>query len=75
VSLSGSKEYFTHEYADPKIASYVFYHCEYCGNKFQLVQPDNNFQASGAIRKFQYRNPNTNEIKAIENRAQGICIS
>jgi hypothetical protein len=75
VSISGSKEFFTREYVDPKIASYVYYPCEYCGNKFQLVIPDNNFQAGGAIRKFQYRNTDTNEIKAIKNRAQGVCLS
>jgi hypothetical protein len=66
VSFSGSKEVFTGEYVDPSIASYVYYPCEYCGDNFQLVEPDNNFQAGGAIRKFQYRNPDTNEIKAIE---------
>lgn len=64
ISLSGSKELFTNDYVDPRIASYVFYNCEYCGKKFQLVQPDNNFQAGGAIRFKRYRNPNTNEIKA-----------
>jgi hypothetical protein len=37
--------------------------------------PDNDFAAGGAIWKFQYRNPDTNEIKAVENRASGVCIS
>jgi hypothetical protein len=44
ITVSDSKEYFAREYVDPKIATYVFYSCEHCGNEFQLVQPDNNFQ-------------------------------
>jgi hypothetical protein len=52
VKLSVSKEYFTHDYVDSKIASYVFYPCEYCGEKFQLVRPDDNFTAGGAYELF-----------------------
>lgn len=74
LSVSGSREFYTGDFVDPKIASYVFYPCEYCGNKFQLVQPDNDFAAGGAIRKSRYRNPDTNEVKAVENRAQGVCL-
>jgi hypothetical protein len=55
-------------------ASYVFYRCEYCSTKFQLVEPDNNFQAGGAIRFKRYRNSNTGEVKAYENRACGVCL-
>jgi len=28
-----------------------------------------------AVRRYQWRNPKTNEIKAIKNRAQGVCLS
>ncbi|CAN5418285.1 hypothetical protein BH18THE2_BH18THE2_17060 [soil metagenome] len=74
VSVSGSKEFFTNEYADPSICSYLYYPCAYCGEKFQLVEPDNDFRAGGAARTFQYRNPKTNEIKAAENRSVGVCL-
>jgi branched-subunit amino acid transport protein len=33
---------------------------------FQLVEPDNNFQAGGVVRLIQYRNKDTNEI-VVEN--------
>ena len=59
-------------FVDPSMASYVYYPCEYCGKKFQLVEPENDFSAGGAIRKFQWRNPKTNEIAAVKNRAQGV---
>jgi hypothetical protein len=48
---------------------------KYCGNKFRLVQPDNDFAAGGATRTKQYRNKKTNEIRAVENRSEGICLS
>jgi lipocalin len=47
---------------------------KYCGNKFRLVQPDNDFAAGGATKTVQYRNKNTGEI-VVENRAEGICLS
>lgn len=49
--------------------------CEYCEEKFQLVQPDNDFTVGGAIRKYRWRNPKTNQIAAVKNRAQGVCMS
>jgi DNA-directed RNA polymerase subunit RPC12/RpoP len=61
-------------FVGPKITSYVYYPCEYCGNKFQLVQPNNDFSPGGAS-KFRRRNPDTNEIAAIKNRAQGVCMA
>jgi hypothetical protein len=73
ITVSGSDEYFTNKYADPSICSYVYYDCVYCQEPFQLVEPDNNFRAGGAIRQKQYRNKDTNEI-VIENRSQGICL-
>jgi hypothetical protein len=62
-------------FVDPSMASYVYYSCEYCGNKFRLVEPENNFQAGGAVCTYRWRNPKTNEIKTIKNRAQGVCLS
>jgi hypothetical protein len=62
----------TSNFKDPKITSYVYYPCEYCGNKFQLAQPDNDFSPGGAISKLRRRDPDTNEIAAIKNRAQGV---
>jgi hypothetical protein len=41
---------------------------------FYLVDPKT-FEARGAIRTVQYRNPHTGEIEARENRSEGICIS
>jgi hypothetical protein len=37
VSLSGSKEHFTNEYADPSICYYYSYMCTYCERLFRLV--------------------------------------
>jgi hypothetical protein len=32
------------------------------------------FEYCGSIPKFRWRNPDTNEIAAVKNRAQGVCI-
>lgn len=74
ISVSGGKEFFTGEYADPSTCTYYTYQCTYCQKYFYLVRP-NDFQAGGATRTVQYRNPDTNEIKARENRSEGICLS
>jgi hypothetical protein len=74
ISLSGSKEHFTGEYADPSTCTYYAYECTYCQKYFYLVRP-NDFQADVATRTVQYRNPDTNEIKARENRSEDICLS
>lgn len=74
ITASGSEEFFTHKYVSPEIASYVYYPCEYCSTRFRLVEPDNNFQAGGAIRFKRCRNPDTGEVKAYENRACGVCL-
>jgi hypothetical protein len=62
-------------FVDPSMASYVYYNCEYCGNKFRLVEPENNFQAGGSVRTNRWRNPRTDEIKATKNITQGVCLS
>jgi hypothetical protein len=74
ISLSVGEEFFTRKYADPKTCTYYAYNCCYCGGFFYLVDPKT-FEAMGAKRTVQYRNPNTNEIKARENRSEGICIN
>jgi hypothetical protein len=75
LSLSGSKEMFTKEYADPYTCCYLYYTCVYCNDSFMLVNPNNNFMAGGAIMTIRYKDPMTDEIKAIENRAEGICLN
>ena len=70
---SGSEEHFTGKYADPSTCTYYAYNCCYCERFFYLVGP-HTFEAMGAIRIIQYRNPNTNEIKAVENRVkESVC--
>ena len=73
ISLSGSKEYFTGEYAPPDTCTYYAYPCCYCQKYFYLVDPKT-FEAGGAKRTVQYRNPKTGEIAAKENRSEGVCI-
>jgi hypothetical protein len=73
VAYSGSKEHFTGDYADPSICYYYSYMCAYCEKVFQVVEPDNNFQAGGAVRLIQYRNKFTNEL-VVENRVEGVCL-
>jgi hypothetical protein len=34
-----------------------------------LVDPDNDYKAGGAVLNVIYRNPNTNEIAAVDNRS------
>ena len=73
ISLSGSREFFTGEYADPSTCTYITYPCVYCQAEFHLVEPET-FQAGGCKRTVQYRNKKTGEIKAAENRSEGICL-
>jgi hypothetical protein len=73
ISLSGSKEYFTGEYAPPDTCTYYAYRCTYCEQFFYLVDPKT-FQAGGAKRTVQYRNKETGEIDARENRSEGVCL-
>jgi hypothetical protein len=75
LSLSGSEEHFSGNYADPSTCTYYWYDCVYCEQPFYLVDPDNNFEAGGATRTVQYRDKNTGEIKAAENRSEGVCLS
>jgi hypothetical protein len=72
TNLSKDIRVFTGKHAPPDICTYYKYPCEYCGTKFLLVDPDNNFQAGGAVRLIQYRNKFTNEL-VVENRAEGVC--
>jgi hypothetical protein len=76
ISVSGSKEHITGEYADssPSFCTYYAYRCTYCEVFFYLVDPKTK-QAMGAKRTVQYRNPDTGEIAARENRSEGICMS
>jgi hypothetical protein len=60
ITVSDGKEFFTGEYADPSICSYMYYDCVYCLQPFYLVDPDT-FQAGGTIRTVQYRNKETNK--------------
>jgi hypothetical protein len=39
------------EYADPSICSYISYDCSYCGESFLLVDPNDDFNAGGALCK------------------------
>jgi hypothetical protein len=32
------------------------------------------FEAQGAVRTVQYRNPDTGEVAAKENRSEGVCV-
>jgi hypothetical protein len=61
------------QYAAPDTCSYVSYYCAYCTEPFLLVDPDNGYQAGGAVQTVQYRNKETNEVIE-ENRARGICM-
>jgi hypothetical protein len=74
VTTSFGEEFFTVKYADPTTCSYVYYPCCYCQELFQLIDPENGFRAGGAVRKKLYRNPNTGEIAAVENRSEGVCL-
>ena len=74
VTLSGSEEFFSGKYADPKTCTYYAYECTYCQKYAYLVQP-RDFQAGRVTRTVRYRNPETNEIKAMENRSYGVCLS
>lgn len=73
ISVSGGEEFFTGKYAPPDTCTYYAYRCTYCERFFYLVDPKN-FEAGGAKRTVQYRNPNTGEIRARENRSEGVCI-
>jgi hypothetical protein len=74
ISLSGSEEFFSNKYADPSpsFCTYYAYRCCYCEKFFYLVDPKT-FEAMGAVRTVQYRNPETGEIAAKENRSEGVC--
>jgi hypothetical protein len=74
ISISGSEEHFTGKYADPdpSFSTYYAYRCCYCEKFFYLVDPKT-FEAMGAIKTIQYRDKNTGEIKARENRSEGVC--
>ena len=75
ISVSGSEEHFSGKYANPDLSfcTYYAYRCCYCEKFFYLVDPKT-FEAMGAVRTVQYRNPETGEIAARENRSEGICI-
>ena len=73
ISLSGSEEFYTGKYTDPKTCTYYAYRCVYCTSFFYLVDP-RTFMAGGCKRTVQWRNPNTNVIKARENRSEGVCL-
>lgn len=62
------------KYADPSTCTYYAYPCTYCQKYFYLVQ-SKDFQAGGCTRTVQYRNKETDEVKAMHNRSEGICIS
>jgi hypothetical protein len=72
ISISGSEEHITGNYVDPEIATYYAYRCTYCEVFFYLVDPKTK-QAMGAKRTARYRNPDTGEIAAKENRSEGVC--
>jgi hypothetical protein len=50
---------------------HIYNPCVYCEELFQLIDPEW-FRAGGAMRKTHYRNPQTGEIAATENRAEGL---
>jgi hypothetical protein len=64
----------SYPYADPSICCYLSYPCSYCGNSFQLVQPDNYFMAGGALLKEALRNVQTGQTKA-GDKVIGVCES
>jgi hypothetical protein len=68
ILMSGSEEFFTNKYADRQTCYYYYFLCAYFEKLFQLVEPDNNFQAGCAVRIIHYRNKDTNRI-VVENRA------
>jgi hypothetical protein len=72
ISFSGSEEFFSNKYAPPDTCTYYAYNCCYCEKFFYLVDPKT-FQAMGAVRTVQYRNPETGGIAAKENRSEGVC--
>jgi hypothetical protein len=74
ITRSFADVFFTKDYADPTICYYYFYLCTNCDRPFRLIDPDNNFRAGGATRTVRYRNPDTGEIKAKENRSEGVCL-
>jgi hypothetical protein len=73
-TYSQSEESITGKYANPNpnFSTYYAYRCCYCEKFFYLVDPKT-FQAMGAVRTVQYRNPKTGEIAAKENRSEGVC--
>jgi hypothetical protein len=73
ITTSVGEEVLTGRYPDPAKCSYLYYTCTYCLEEFMLVDPDRNFEAGGAIRHTLYRNPDTGEVGAVENRSVGVC--
>jgi hypothetical protein len=43
------------------------------GVQSRIKSPDRNFEAGRAIRHTLYRNPDTGEVGAVENRSAGVC--
>jgi hypothetical protein len=61
------------EYADPSICSYVSYLCSYCGQSFLLVDPDDDFNAGGALCKEVIKNDNGSFNRF--GKVRGTCLS
>jgi hypothetical protein len=73
IRFTDSEVLRTGNYADSSICSYLYYTCTYCLEEFMLIDPERNFKAGGAIRHTLYRNPDTGEVGAAENRSEGVC--
>ena len=57
-------------FADPKTCTYYAYRFHYCQTYFYLVDPKD-FTAGGAVRTYQWRNPETNESVWINGLKDG----
>jgi hypothetical protein len=74
VNYSISEQYFTGDYADPSMCSYLSNPCAYCLKLFQLMKPENDFRVGGVTQTIQYRNKVTDEI-VTETKSEGICMN
>lgn len=61
------------EYVSPFIASYITHKCDYCLERFYLVDPDTQ-RSGGCVQREILKHKTTNE-RIPTNRVHGMCLA